>query len=68
MLSAILNVKGMSCGHCVSAVESALKEVPGIESVDVNLKANKVTVSYDESLAKLDKVKEAIEEAGYDVV
>jgi copper chaperone len=68
MLSVTLNVKGMSCGHCVSAVESALKEVPGIESVDVNLKANKVTVSYDESLAKLDKVKEAIEEAGYDVV
>jgi copper chaperone len=65
--SSTINVKGMSCGHCVNAVETALKELQGVESVNVNLNGNKVSVSYDEQAVSLDKVKEAIEEAGYDV-
>ncbi|MDC3412689.1 copper chaperone CopZ [Aquibacillus sp. 3ASR75-11] len=62
-----LDVKGMSCGHCVSAIESSVNELKGIETVNVDLSSNKVTVSYNESEVQIDKVKEAIEEAGYDV-
>jgi copper chaperone len=62
-----LNVHGMSCNHCVNAIESSLKEVDGIEAVTVDLKGNKVTVSYNEGVVNLDKVKETIEDAGYDV-
>ncbi|MBM7570564.1 copper chaperone CopZ [Aquibacillus albus] len=62
-----LDVKGMSCGHCVNAVESSVNELDGIETVNVDLSANKVTVSFDDSKVQLEKVKEAIEEAGYDV-
>ena len=32
-----LNVSGMTCGHCKSAVESALKSVAGVSTVEVDL-------------------------------
>ena len=62
------DVKGMSCGHCVNAIESSLKELSGVEKVSVDLSGNKVTVIFNKSVVDLAKVKEAIEEAGYDVV
>ena len=34
----------MSCAHCEHAVSSELREVPGVESVDVDLDAKLVTV------------------------
>jgi copper chaperone len=35
-----LNIEGMTCGHCVMAVQRALKGVPGVEGpVEVDLKA-----------------------------
>lgn len=59
-------VEGMSCNHCVMAVTNALKELEGVTDVQVDLDSKKVEVSgenlMDESL------KEAVEEAGYDVV
>ncbi|MBH0229170.1 copper ion binding protein [Halobacillus yeomjeoni] len=60
-------VEGMSCGHCVNAVESALKSVEGVEDVSVHLAENEVIVSYSENVSEKEMV-EAIEEQGYDVV
>jgi copper chaperone len=67
MATTSLNVKGMSCNHCVNAIESALRELNGIQSAKVDLKANIVTVSFDDAVIGLETVKGAIEEAGYDV-
>ncbi|QJC52675.1 copper chaperone CopZ [Paenibacillus albicereus] len=66
MKTETLQVKGMSCGHCVNSVESAVKEAGGAAKVD--LSAGKVTVEYDEAKLSLQSIKEAIEEQGYDVV
>lgn len=63
-----LQVKGMSCEHCVNVIESALKNLSGVEMADVDLKANKVTVSYDDAVVKLENIKDAIEDQGYDVI
>jgi copper chaperone len=65
MKQVTLQVNGMSCQHCVNAIERALKEV-GADG-KVNLQANTVTVEYDEQQLSLEKVKEAIEEQGYEV-
>ncbi len=62
------NVKGMTCNHCVKSIENALGELKGIETVEVDLKKNTVTASFNEASVGVDKVKEVIEEAGYDVV
>lgn len=66
MTNITLKVNGMSCGHCVSSVEGALKEI-GVKG-NVNLSANSVDVEFDESKVTLKAIKEAIEEQGYDVV
>ena len=66
MANVTLQVQGMSCQHCVHSIEKALKEA-GAEG-KVNLSAGEVEVRFDESSVSLDRIKEAIEEQGYDVV
>ncbi|OWA35330.1 copper resistance protein CopZ [Saccharibacillus sp. O16] len=66
MQTATLNVEGMSCNHCVKAVEGAVKEIGAEGKVDLGSKT--VDVSYDEAQVSLDAIKAAIEDQGYDVV
>jgi copper chaperone len=61
-----LQVNGMSCQHCVQAIEKALGELGA--SGRVNLEHRSVVVEYDESRLSLEQVKSAIEDQGYDVV
>ena len=67
MQNVTLKVEGMSCGHCVKAVETGVGELSGIETVKVNLDAAEVAVSFNEAQVSLAQIKEAIEEQGYDV-
>ncbi|MBC7087962.1 heavy-metal-associated domain-containing protein [Soehngenia saccharolytica] len=62
----IISIEGMSCEHCVKAVTNALKEVEGVEEVKVSLEEKNAVVKGN----NLDdeKLKGAVEEAGYDVV
>lgn len=62
----VLRVEGMSCGHCVNAIEGALKNMNVQATVD--LAGKTVTVEYDENHVSIEKIKEAIEDQGYDVV
>ncbi|MFJ5768754.1 copper chaperone CopZ [Psychrobacillus sp. NPDC093180] len=62
-----LNVQGMSCGHCVNAVESNVGKLEGVELVKVHLDAGKVDVSFDNEKVTLAKIKETIDDQGYDV-
>ncbi len=68
MTTISLNVKGMSCNHCVNSIEGALGNINGVGSVQVDLAGNQVTVSYDEASVSVEKLKETIEDQGYDVV
>ena len=63
-----LKVEGMSCAHCVSAVESSVGELQGVSTVKVDLENGKVAVNYDDSKTSLGEIKETIEDQGYDVV
>lgn len=64
----VLNVEGMSCMHCVNAVKQSLVVLQGVKSVDVDLAGKKVAVEYDQAMLGLDAIKDAIDEAGYQVV
>ncbi|MDR0397275.1 MAG: cation transporter, partial [Oscillospiraceae bacterium] len=61
----ILNVKGMSCEHCVAAVKNAASAVPSVTGVDVSLKAGTVTLDYDPALTSVKRIRDAIEDEGY---
>lgn len=62
-----IKVKGMSCGHCATAVTKALQGLPGVSEVQVDLASGRVTYQTTapvppEDLARVVKV------AGYEVV
>lgn len=66
MRKVTLHVKGMSCSHCVNAVETAVRQAGASGSVD--LASGTVTIEFDENAVTLDQLKQAIEDQGYDVV
>lgn len=67
MQNVTLNVQGMSCGHCVNAIEGSVGKLDGVNQVKVNLDVAEVEVSFNETQVSLDKIKETIDEQGYDV-
>ncbi|HWI47812.1 MAG TPA: copper chaperone CopZ [Rummeliibacillus sp.] len=60
-----LKVEGMSCGHCVKAVENGVGELNGVETVNVNLEQGLVDVAFDDLKVTTENIKEAIKEEGY---
>jgi copper ion binding protein len=62
----IIEIKGMSCGHCQARVEKALNELDGVEA-KVELKKNRAVVNLTKDVE--DQVlTDAVTEAGYEVV
>jgi len=56
----------MECDNCVRSIESALRSVPGVVDVVVNLNASQATVDHHVGTAALDQLKTAVEDAGFD--
>jgi len=63
-----LKVEGMSCNHCVNAVEGSVGKLEGVSKVKVDLDNGTVDVELDSSKVSKDAIKDAIEDQGYDVV
>ncbi len=61
-----INIEGMSCGHCVKHVEEALKEIGEVVNVVVSLEDKNAIVELSGEVSE-SRLKEAVEEAGYDV-
>jgi copper chaperone len=61
-----MKIDGMSCGHCVSSVDRALKKIDGVkvESVEIG----NATVSYDPSAVSAEQIADAVADEGYAVV
>jgi copper chaperone len=57
-------VKGMTCGHCVSAVSAEVGRIDGVTAVEVDLATGSVTVT-SEAVLDDTAVREAVDEAGY---
>ncbi len=64
MTTITLNVPGISCGHCVTAITNAVLAVAGVETVDVSVEGKTVTITGDADSAA---VETAIVEAGYEI-
>jgi len=61
-----VSVGGMTCAACVRRVENALKAVPGVNDVAVNLATARATVTHNDDWAGVEAVGQAITEQGYD--
>ncbi|MBC7843124.1 MAG: heavy-metal-associated domain-containing protein [Gemmatimonadaceae bacterium] len=66
MTTTTININGMTCSHCVAAVQKALATVPGLTIDAVTI--GSATVSIDPATGSLAAAEAAIDDAGYDVV
>jgi copper chaperone len=66
LTTAIYDVDGMTCDHCVRAVTAEVEAIRGVRVVRVDLAAATVTVDSDQPLDAA-AVRAAVEEAGYEI-
>ena len=55
-------IEGASCASCVTKIEAAIKQVPGVSSAEMNFALGTVTVA---GTADGGAIVEAVENAGY---
>ena len=67
MTSTEYTVRGMTCGHCASAVTEEVARIPGVTDVDVDVAGGRVTVRSSGPVSR-EAVAAAVDEAGYEVV
>ncbi|XP_020222994.1 copper-transporting ATPase HMA4 [Cajanus cajan] len=60
-----VKIKGMACTSCSESVENALKMVEGVKNAIVGLALEEAKVHFDPNLINVDKIIEAIEDAGF---
>lgn len=63
--SVSLTIDGMSCGHCVRAVDRALRNLPGIEVEQVAV--GSAVVGYDPASVTPEQIEQVVTEEGYAV-
>lgn len=62
-----LPIEGMSCASCVTHIEEALREVPGVHEAGVNLATERATVKYEPNGTNPMALVEAVRDSGYEV-
>ncbi len=68
MSEVTLQVSGMTCAGCSKSVNRAVGEMVGVSSVSADWEKGQVVVAFDETQTSLSDIKEAIEDAGFDVL
>lgn len=59
------NVTGMSCAACSAHVDRAVRNLTGVQDVNVNLLSNIMDVDFDPALVTSSQICEAVKKAGY---
>jgi len=60
-------ISGMTCMGCVASVKKVLSGIPGVSKTEVTLQPGQAQVEFDASLTGITQLKQAVEDAGYDV-
>jgi copper chaperone CopZ len=63
MRRATLHIEGMSCGHCLNAVNRALGAVPSVRIDEIRI--GRADLTYDEHTTGPAQIEAAVAEAGY---
>jgi copper chaperone len=64
MTARTYQVPDISCDHCKNAIEGEVGDLDGVDRVEVDVEARRVTV---DGAAADHEIRAAIEEAGYEV-
>jgi Cu+-exporting ATPase len=63
-----LTIQGMDCASCASRVETALMNQHGVLNASINFATDRATIRYVPGAVSMDNLKQAVRDAGYDVV
>jgi copper chaperone len=63
---AVIIVTGMTCEHCVSAVQKEIGGLPGVTGVDVDLGTGAVRITADPRPTEA-ALRAAVDAAGYEI-
>jgi copper chaperone len=61
-----LRIGGMSCDHCLKAVQGALADLPGVQVDAVTI--GSATLQFDPAKTSVDRLVAAIDDVGYEVL
>lgn len=64
----VYQVTGMTCGHCTDSVTKAVRALPQVDDVQIDLTAGGVSTVTVTGVVPPEMVRRAIEEAGYTVL
>jgi len=69
MTTTTYSVNGMTCGHCSASVTEELSKLVGVQEVTIDLNAGGTSAVHVTSESALDEavVREAVDEAGYEL-
>ena len=62
----IIKSEGITCGSCAAKIEKALREKPGVASVEVDIESGGIAVAYDAGVAKPEMLAGAVTALGYE--
>jgi copper chaperone len=62
-----LKVEGMTCGHCVKAIENSVTAISGVDNVQVHLENGTVEVEFNKDVVVIEQITNTIEEQGYTI-
>lgn len=62
-----LTIEGMDCAHCAVSIEKSIGKLEGVTKASVSFAAEKAIVEYDTKRVSIERIKQAVEGAGYKV-
>src|SRR3990172_3857089 len=63
---AMIKVPTVQCSNCVKTITTATEKVEGVESIDINVDKKMAHVSYNPDEVKIEDIRAAIANSGYD--
>lgn len=61
-----IEINGMTCGHCIMSVKKELNKIEGVSINSVRIGSAEIVI--DEAKVSENKLREAVQEAGYSIV
>ena len=63
---AMISLPTIQCEMCVATIEAAVKKVPGVTAISIDLSGKMAHVNYNAAVTDQEKIENAIANAGYD--
>ena len=67
-VTANIKITGMKCAMCSTAIQTAIGEMKGVGSANVDLGREMASVKFDPSLVDMKKIEDTVKEVGYGVI